>query len=335
MPVYNVEAWVGAAVRSILQQSYTNIELIVIDDESGDATVDQVAQIQDARLRLIRAKHLGFVHAMNLAISQAQGQWIARMDGDDIAHPYRLQRQIAFLEENQAAVMVSTTCAYITPRGYLVQSSRPSWMWQELTPYGITSGEASFTDPATVFHRQTALEVGLYDPNFEKDTSLWYRLLRRGKGYVLNSCSYFCRLRIGSMSMGQIGDNDWDGVRKRYDPEGFNRAFPHYTVPDVEGTYLGKYSQTLIASAAVKDLWSAWRYAGLIWKLKPGDFLLFRRLFLEMLGRDTLKIWKWRGDRIPLAYELYVPEDQKVAKVLMGLGVKFAQPSNNSVEDRV
>ena len=332
MPVYNQEPWVGAAVKSVLLQSYSHIELIVIDDESSDATADRVAQIQDARLRLIRTKHLGFVPAMNVAIRQAQGEWIARMDGDDIAHPYRLERQLAFLDNHPDAVTGSTVPAFITPSGCLVQGRRPAWRWQELTPYGITSGQAQFSDPGTVFHRQTALDVGLYDTDFEKDTSLWYRLLREGKGYSLSAHCYFYRFREGAMTLMQIGkDTGWAGVRKRYDPEGFSRAFPGYAGSDVKATYLHRYSQILLISVAGKDLWSTWRCARLIWKLKPGDVLLFRRLLLEILGRETLKIWKWSGGRMPHAYEPYVPENQKVAEILTELGVKLVRPRRNNM----
>jgi glycosyltransferase involved in cell wall biosynthesis len=98
MPVRNAGPAVAAAVRSILAQSFADWEFLVIDDGSTDATAAIVAGFADPRLRLIRhAQTRGLAVRLNEAISQARGRLFARMDGDDIAYPARLEAQVNFM----------------------------------------------------------------------------------------------------------------------------------------------------------------------------------------------------------------------------------------------
>ena len=103
IPVYNVEKFVEQAIVSIIDQTYKHLEIIVIDDGSSDATYQIVADlaIQDPRIRLYKnERNLKIVKTLNRALSLAQGEYIARMDGDDISALDRIEKQVAFLESN-------------------------------------------------------------------------------------------------------------------------------------------------------------------------------------------------------------------------------------------
>jgi glycosyltransferase involved in cell wall biosynthesis len=336
IPVYNVERYVTDAVNSIVDQTYRNIEILVVDDGSSDRTVEKVAQLEDPRLRLIRGEHNGFVNSLNMVIPTAAGDWIARMDGDDIAHPYRLERQMEFVRQHPDALMVSTTPSLITPGGFLVQPQMPSWMFDELTPYSITSGRAFFSDPGTIFNKRAAMDAGLYDADYQKkDTSLWYRLLCRGKGFTITPSSYFYRLRDDSMSaLHMQEDYEWAGLRQRYDNEGFSQAFPDYHGPEPKLALKSRYFNTILISIAGRDWQSAWKYARLAWNLGPRDYLLLRRLLLDLMGRETLKFWRWDSTKIANAYVAYEPDDNFVAETLTRFGLKFRKStrSDSSVE---
>lgn len=104
IPVYNVEKYVKDAVESIQNQSYKNLEIIIIDDGSTDHTYDIVNKLakQDNRIKLYRnEKNLKIVKTLNLGLSVANGEYIARMDGDDISALDRIERKVKFLEENE------------------------------------------------------------------------------------------------------------------------------------------------------------------------------------------------------------------------------------------
>ncbi|WP_374166342.1 glycosyltransferase family 2 protein [Arcticibacter sp. MXS-1] len=101
LPVYNAEKYVGEAVDSILAQTYKDFELLVINDASTDRSLEVLEQYKDRRIRLINnEENLKVVKSLNKGIDLAQGEFIARMDADDISHPLRFERQLNYLERN-------------------------------------------------------------------------------------------------------------------------------------------------------------------------------------------------------------------------------------------
>jgi glycosyltransferase involved in cell wall biosynthesis len=109
MPVRNGASTVAGAVESIRWQSFADWELLVVDDGSTDATVAIVSAFDDPRIRLLSdGLWLGLGARLNQAVAQARGQYLARMDADDVSYPERLSRQIAFMEANPDVDLVGT-----------------------------------------------------------------------------------------------------------------------------------------------------------------------------------------------------------------------------------
>lgn len=101
MPVYNGAKYLRPAVGSILSQTLEDFELLVVDDGSADQTLEILQSYQDKRLKIIsNDQNRGVAHSLNRALDQAEGKYIVRMDSDDIAYPRRLEKQVAFLEQN-------------------------------------------------------------------------------------------------------------------------------------------------------------------------------------------------------------------------------------------
>jgi len=103
MPAYNVERYIGDAIESILHQSFQDFELIIIDDDSQDATVDIIRSFAQSDRRIIpivHAQNRGAATALNTGLAIARGSLIARMDSDDIAMPTRLEVQMRFLKSH-------------------------------------------------------------------------------------------------------------------------------------------------------------------------------------------------------------------------------------------
>lgn len=100
LPVYNCASYIEEAINSILNQTITDFELIIIDDASTDKTLTIVQNIQDSRIKIItKEQNLGLIHSLNLGFELAKGKYIARMDGDDINLPERFEKQVVILEE--------------------------------------------------------------------------------------------------------------------------------------------------------------------------------------------------------------------------------------------
>ena len=109
MPVYNAQLYIQDAIKSIINQTYTNFELIIIDDGSTDNTISEIAKFTDNRIILIRnERNQGIVYSLNTAISKSNGTFIARMDADDISHKERLNMQVIEFKKNNRLILCGT-----------------------------------------------------------------------------------------------------------------------------------------------------------------------------------------------------------------------------------
>jgi glycosyltransferase involved in cell wall biosynthesis len=115
LPVYNAEKFIYEAVCSVLEQTYTNFELLIINDGSSDGTADILNElaVKDSRIKLFHHENQGIIKALNFGLNQSKGQYIARMDADDISYPKRFEKQIKFLHKHPDIVLCGTQVKYI------------------------------------------------------------------------------------------------------------------------------------------------------------------------------------------------------------------------------
>jgi glycosyltransferase involved in cell wall biosynthesis len=148
MAAHNAAPYIRQSILSILGQSYTDFELIVIDDASSDATAAIVAAIPDSRLRLMSSPaNVGAVQARNTGFSVARGTYVAIQDADDISHPTRLARQVEHLDRHPGDVLVASDIRQMHPGGEMIQprTGGPAspllldWMLHLGNPIGFSS----------------------------------------------------------------------------------------------------------------------------------------------------------------------------------------------------
>ena len=103
IPAYNRERYLADAVDSVLAQTFTDFELLIVDDGSRDRTVEIAKSYRDPRIRLVRhERNRGVAAARNTGVAEARGAYVAFLDSDDVAYPDRLARQVAFLDAHTA-----------------------------------------------------------------------------------------------------------------------------------------------------------------------------------------------------------------------------------------
>lgn len=125
MPMYNSEAFVASSVKLVLEQTYTNWELIIVDDCSSDKSFEAVQKFteEEARIHLYKLKqNSGAAFARNYAIEKAQGEYIAFLDSDDEWFPDKLERQIAFMKEKKS-VLSFTGYQFMSEEGELLDTT--------------------------------------------------------------------------------------------------------------------------------------------------------------------------------------------------------------------
>lgn len=133
MPVFNAGRYLRSAVISIIRQSFTDWELLVIDDGSSDGAVDDILDLDDARIRVLRdGSNRGLAARLNEAIDMARGRYFARMDQDDISYPERLARQVAALAQNPELDLVAVRCTAINFENKLVGAMPYALMHDEI-----------------------------------------------------------------------------------------------------------------------------------------------------------------------------------------------------------
>jgi len=185
MPVYQGERFLGAAVDSVLTQTFEKFELVIIDDGSTDRSAEIAAEYErtDPRVRLIRHAHVGLSRILNVGLGLCQGSWVARMDADDVCLPDRLEDQLQFSAEHPAAVLVGTYAKYIGESGKIVGSYRLGPSTEQELRGMIDRGEmVHFIHPTVMMKRAIVVESGGYDPRFgiADDLELYNRLLAKG-----------------------------------------------------------------------------------------------------------------------------------------------------------
>lgn len=184
VPFYNPGRYLIECLRSIIEQTYENIEIIVINDGSTDSSNDYLKIINDKRLIYIEdGRNLGLVGRLNQIIEMANGRYIARMDADDIMHPKRIAKQVEVLENDPTVDVVDTGVVLIDrdskPIGYLEVPGRKmqgSKSIQAALKWGVVFHPS-------VMARTTWFKKNRYDPDYPRaeDRELFLRNFKQNK----------------------------------------------------------------------------------------------------------------------------------------------------------
>jgi len=182
MPVYNAARYVAEAVESILAQTFTDFEFIIIDDGSTDETPAILARYSDPRIRVVRKEcNEGLVAALNLGIELARGKYLARMDADDVSLPQRFEKQVAALDRMPDVAVLGTKAIQIDISGrfieHVVSVTEPSAIRRRLEA-GITP----IVHPSVMMRTHFIRQLGGYRTAFRhaEDKDLWLRAIERG-----------------------------------------------------------------------------------------------------------------------------------------------------------
>ena len=180
---FNATEFIEESIESILSQSFGNFEFILIDDGSTDNTLEIIQKYaaKDKRIRVVAKENSGLPKSLNLGLSLAQGNWIARFDADDIAFPYRLERQYRFVKQHQHVILLGSGCIETDRAGRKIKRHSYPLDHQALIKRLERLG-AFFPHSSAFFCRQPVLDLGGYNTRFlrSQDRDLWLRLGRVG-----------------------------------------------------------------------------------------------------------------------------------------------------------
>lgn len=192
MPLYNSEQFVGQAIDSILNQTFTDFELLIIDDGSTDRSCEIVKKYSDGRIRLLyNEQNMGVASTLNKGIKLAKGKYIARMDADDISVINRLEQQVSYLDSNQEYIMCGGSIQYINKNGR--RGKRIYYPTEHDTIKFLLFFENAFAHPTIMFRRKAFLKNSYFYNVDQKaeDYDLWCRVVEGKMCNLKNKLLYY------------------------------------------------------------------------------------------------------------------------------------------------
>jgi glycosyltransferase involved in cell wall biosynthesis len=212
MPAYNAAKYIADAISSVLAQTFTDFELLIINDGSSDATEKIVHSFEDNRIRLINQPNGGIAAALNMGLLNANAALIARFDADDICMPERLMVQHDFLINNPEYIIVGSDAAYVDMNSdYVFTCRMPAHTSEEIEELAIN--KCPFIHSAVLFRKEFILLAGGYDAHAcaFQDHILWAKCIKLGKTCNLPLPLLQVRLNPESISI----DERWRTERFR------------------------------------------------------------------------------------------------------------------------
>lgn len=198
MPSYNTANYISDSINSVLSQTYNNWELIIVDDCSTDNSIDVVKSFGDPRIILLQNEtNSGAALSRNYALREAKGKWIAFLDSDDVWVPEKLEKQIAFMEENDYAF--TFTDYRICLNG--------TWLPYICTGPNVVNKRKMynycyFSTITVVYDREVIGLLQIADLKKNNDYALWLQAIEKSNAYRLPECLSFYMKHDGSVSSG-------------------------------------------------------------------------------------------------------------------------------------
>lgn len=200
MAAYNAEYTIGQAITSVIQQTYADFELIIINDCSTDRTVDVINEFikKDARIRLINnSKNMGVSYTRKHGLDEAKGSWIAILDSDDLWLPEKLAKQIEFQKKNNADLLY-------TGSGFMnVDGKQINWKLNvpEVITYRQLLKQNILSNSSALVRKDLYEKYYAVGDDMHEDFAIWLQILRNGiKAYGINEPLLVYRLDDKSKS---------------------------------------------------------------------------------------------------------------------------------------
>jgi glycosyltransferase involved in cell wall biosynthesis len=282
LAVYNGQTYLREAVDSVLGQTFGDFEFLIIDDGSKDQTPAILREYEkrDARIRLVARPNKGLTHTLNEGLSLARGEFLARMDADDLCLPQRFERQIAYLREHADCVLVGSRVLLMDPEGLPIREMCFEQSHEEIDSAHLNRGWP-VVHPATMMRMSALRQIGGYRDEFNtlEDLDLFLRLAEVGR--LANLPEVLLRYRQHFASVTHSKEEKQNQIRQAiYDQTRVRRGLPADVPPGVGRTRPRKRHEQ-------HRLW-AWS------ALKAGNIQTARKHALKTLQGAPFSVESWR-----------------------------------------
>ncbi|MBK7498363.1 MAG: glycosyltransferase [Ignavibacteriales bacterium] len=202
MTSYNCASYIRQAVQSILNQTYKDLELVIIDDGSNDNTEEIISAFSDSRIKYKKISHYGRSNALNYGLSICNSDWISIADADDIAHPLKLEKQISLLSGTENEICFTDSAFFKGSKILFVIENN----FNSMTVNNILALHGHFNNSTFLFNKSHILKYGGYKESLEtfEDYDLWLRIKDNSKFIFVKETLQFSRIRNNSLTSGNL-----------------------------------------------------------------------------------------------------------------------------------
>lgn len=291
MPVYNAARYLAEAVDSILAQTYRDFDFVIVNDGSTDRSqqvLERYAQ-RDGRIKLISRANTGIVGALNDGLAECRGEYVARMDADDIAMPDRLAVQLQFMDRHPEVVAYGSRVIGIDPYGCELFRSEHKADHEAIDAELLNGVGWAIVHPAAVLRREAVEAVGRYRQQFQwvEDLDLFLRLSERGQ--LANAEAFLLNYRQHTESVNRTRTAEQArladaAVRDAYARRG--RPVPHgwKFVPKPRPAKEAQLRTWAWKAMKAGNVPAARKHAVALWKVAPLSVESWRTLLCAMRG---------------------------------------------------
>ena len=213
MSVYNEERHLRASIESILNQTFTDFEFIIVNDGSTDASLEIIMSYNDGRIQIVNnEENSGLTKSLNKAIKKAHGEYIARQDADDISLPSRLELQHEFLEKHPEVALIGTGIYVIDEKGDKLEKR----IMHPNPKTSLLKGNR-FIHGSVMFRKSVIDELGAYNETlkYSQDYELWLRMSKKYDVRNLTTPLYKLRMHKGSILSRKVEEQQMYAVLAR------------------------------------------------------------------------------------------------------------------------
>lgn len=295
MPIYNAEQYIDAAIESVINQTFADFELLLLNDGSTDGSLARLEHFAaiDSRCKIFSSENKGIVLTLNSGIELAQAEVICRMDADDICRPQRFEKQFQYLKDHPHCVAVGSKVLLIDSEGLPIINMFEFTEHDAIDMANLSESGSYMCHPATILRKYAILKVGGYrqDYHYAEDLDLFLRLAEVGKLSNLPEVLFEYRQHVKSV-----------GYANRV----LQFKATHLAVIDARkrrgihvNMALNKADITELAAPTVKEIHMKWAW----WALLGDHIITAKKHAFKAFIKNPLSL-----DLIKLFYCLYIKQ---------------------------
>jgi glycosyltransferase involved in cell wall biosynthesis len=277
MPVYNAEKHLVQAIESVLNQTFRDFELIMLDDGSTDNSLEIIKYYAsiDHRCKIYSRQNKGIILSRNELIGHAKAEIVANMDADDICLPLRLEKQYEYLQLHPECVVVTSPVTLIDDDGLTISKYWNHLTHEEIDQGNLAGGGAFICNPASTIRKAALIKAGEYRLGFEcaEDIDLFLRIAELGRIGVVPEVLFKYRQHLSSVGYAK-SKKQFDSMRLAVNEARLRRNMPLLEVSDISWEY------------DLSDVYAKWGW----WALNEGNLKTARKYGFKLLKSNPFNL---------------------------------------------